>query len=450
MSRRFRHGLGKRMPGPRERFVVRQALVGIAKGTSLTLGSRSVVNASALVFGSGLILSIGGFAFHALASRRLGVDSYGALYALISLYGLAGLPVAIFAPVITKYSAEFAALHDDRHMRGLIGLIVRAFGIVGAIYVVAAVALAGPLAAFLHVAAWEIPIVGVMSAVGIVSGTMRSISQGVHAYGAYAVATAGEGVMKVLALALFSIVGLTTFGATGAFLCGMIAGGILIALPLLHRYRGVESAAILLDWRRIFATIVGATVLTLTMTCMGFADVLIVKHFFTGEQAGIYSAASLCGKILLYFVGFVPAVLIPQATHRHARGERTRQILWAAVGFIAVVSILGVCAYNIAGYVVLHALVGNAFNAALPLLPTYAAAMAALAMTSSLASYGISTHRLWFVVPLLLATCATLLTIVFYHPSLATVTSEMMLGNFVMVAAVIVPLALQEIRVARA
>ena len=75
--------------------------------------------------------------FHAIASRRLGVDDYGALYALISLYGLGLLRFRVFAPVVTKYSAEFGALHDDGHVRGLIGFIIRAFVIVGAFYVVA-------------------------------------------------------------------------------------------------------------------------------------------------------------------------------------------------------------------------------------------------------------------------------------------------------------------------
>ena len=420
--------------------------VSIAKRPSTLFGSRAIVNAGALVFAASMALNVGGFVFHAIASRRLGVDDYGALYALISLYGLAALPVSVFAPVVTKYSAEFGALHDDAHVRGLIGLIVRAFLVVGAVYVVAGYALAFPLAAFLHLAPWEIPIVGVMAAVAALSTTMRAIGQGVHAYGAYAWSMASEGTVKVLALGMFAFVGLTTFGATGAFLCGVVAGATFIAIPLFKKYRGVVPVDVLLDWRRIFATVGGAAVLTLTMTAMGFADVLIVKHYFPAGQAGLYSAASLCGRILLYFVGFVPAILIPQATHRHARGEQTRKILWGAVAFIVVVSILGVCAYRIGGALLLHVLTGQAFDAALPLLPTYAAAMAALALTNGLGAYGISTHRLAFVIPLLVATLATLATIALVHPTLLAVVSELMIGNFVMALTVVASLAIQGAR----
>jgi O-antigen/teichoic acid export membrane protein len=413
-------------------------------------GSRAIVSASALVFAASMTLSVGGFLFHAIASRRLGVDAYGTFYALISLYTLVGFPVAVFAPVVTKYSAEFGALHDDAHVRGLIGLIVRIFVVVGAIYVVAGFVLAIPLARYLHIAPWAIPIVGVMAAAGILSATMRAIGQGVHAYRAYAWSLAGEGIVKVAALALLAAIGLSTIGATSAFLVGIVAGAAIIAITLINKYCGIQPSAVLLDWRRIFATTTGAAVLTLTMAAMGFADVLVVKHAFSAQQAGLYSVASLCGKILLYFVGFVPAILIPQATHRHARGERTRKILLAAVLFIAIVAVAGVLAFHYGGLLVLHVLTGHAFDAALPLLPGYAAAMAALAMTNGLGSYGLSTHRLAFVAPLLLATIGTLITIALVHPSLGAVVAELLIGNLVMVLAVAVPLGIQALRDARA
>ena len=191
-----------------------------------------------------MALSVGGFAFHAVASRHLGVDAYGAFYALISLYSVVGLPVSIFGPVVAKYSAEFSALHDDGHVRGLIGWITRAFVVVGALYVVGGLLFAEPLSAFLHVAPWEIPIVGLMSAVGILASTMRSIGQGLHAYGAYAWSLVSEGVVKVVALLAVAVAGLTIFGTTGAFLCGMTAGALVIAAPLIKSYRRVLPAPI--------------------------------------------------------------------------------------------------------------------------------------------------------------------------------------------------------------
>jgi hypothetical protein len=205
-----------------------------------------------------------------------------------------------------------------------------------------------------------------------------------------------------------------------------------MAVPLFIRYRSVRPLPVKLDYRRMLATTAGAASLAVTLAVMGFADVVIVKHFFDATQAGLYSAASLGGKILLYFVYFVPAILIPQATHRFMRGERTRETLWAGVVFIVAVLILGVFAYNVGGLVLLHVLVGHGFDSAASLLPGYATAMALLGLTNVLASYGIATHRLAFSWPLLVATLLTLVVLSLSHASLQIVLAELVGGNVIM------------------
>lgn len=417
-----------------------------ANGTAKSFNARSVFSASALVFGSSMVLSVGGFAFHAIASRRLGVADYGALYAIISLYMLAVIPTVLFTPVVTKLAAEFRALHDDAHVRGLIDLIVRAFAVFGAIYVVLGFALAVPLSHFLHVPAWEVSMVGIMCAFGILSAALRAIAQGLHNYTAYGLSMIAEGVLKAVFLLGLVVIGLTVFRGTLAFLLGVAVGAAVVALPLFALYGKTRAAAVKLDWRRVLGTTAAATALTISMTLIGSGDVLVVKHFFDATQAGLYSAASLSAKILLYFVGFVPAILIPQATHRHARGERTRTTLWAAVLFVGIVALFGVIAYRYYGYLVLHALVGTHFDAALGILPTYAGAMALLALTSTLGSYALATHRLAFVIPLLVTTIGTLAVIGFVHPSLVAVADELLAGNACMLGSLGVSLALQSLR----
>ncbi|HXM06029.1 MAG TPA: hypothetical protein VN936_01130, partial [Candidatus Acidoferrum sp.] len=168
-----------------------------------------------------------------------------------------------------------------------------------------------------------------------------------------------------------------------------------------------------------------------------------IKHFFTADQAGIYSAASLGGKILLYFVGFVPTVLLPQAAERHVRGERTRYALAMCVAFLLGIGIVGLIAVRYFGILLLHALVGHAFDAAAPLLLPYSAAMMLLSLSIVLGSYGIATHRVAFAAPLLVGVFATLLTIVVFHASLLQVVTVVAIGNGITALAVAATLALQ-------
>lgn len=402
-----------------------------------------LLSSGALVFASSMVLNVGGFIFHAVASRKLGVAEYGALYALISVYSLAAMPVLVFAPVIVRFAAEFRAIHDDGHVRGLVALIARWFGIIGVAYIVVSFAFNSQLAAFLHVERWGIPTVGVLAAVGLFSNAMRSLAQGTHDFKGFAVSTVAEGVAKVVAIVAFAAVGLTLLRGVLGFLIGLTIGALIMSVPLFVRYHRVAPLAVRLDWPRIWITVWGAASLAITTGLVGYADVVLVKHYFPPHAAGLYSAASLGGKILLYFVGFVPAVLIPHATDRFTRGERTRGTIWASLGFIAIAGVVGVIFYRFLGLHLLHALVGTAFDEALPLLVEYAAAMALLAATSALGSYGIATHRLGFAAPLVVGAFVTLAAIAAWHPNLQFVVSELVLGNVAMFAVVAAALSWQ-------
>ena len=69
---------------------------------------------------------------------QLGVTAYGGLYALINAALIAALPAAFVAPVVAQLAAEFRALHDDGHLRGLTDSVAAGFAKLGLVYVVVA------------------------------------------------------------------------------------------------------------------------------------------------------------------------------------------------------------------------------------------------------------------------------------------------------------------------
>lgn len=402
-----------------------------------------MVRQGALVFAATMVLNLGGFAFHAVASRRIGVADYGILYALISMSTILAVPANLAAPVIARFAAEFRVLHDDRHVRRLLIDVVRLFGLLGLAYVVASLLATRAASSFLHAPLWIGPMVALVGGTLLLSLVLRAVAQGTQDFSGFARSCVADGISKVVGVLLFTALGLALFGGVLGFLCGALGGATAIALTLFARYRGVEGRTIRYDWRRIAMSGLGAAAITLAGALIGSADVILVKHFFDADQAGIYSAASLAGKVLLYFVGFVPTILLPQATERHVRGERTRSALVTSVALLLGISALGLIAIKLFGIVLLHALVGHAFDAALPLLLPYSIAMTFLALSTVLGAYGIATHRIAFAAPLLVGVAATLLAIATMHASLEQVVRIVAVGNAVTAIAVAGALAWQ-------
>lgn len=407
------------------------------------LRTSVIVKQSLLVFTAGMVLNVCSFIAHAVASRQLGVTVYGGLYALLNAAIIAALPAAFVAPVVAQLSAEFRALHDDGHLRGLTDSVAGGFAKLGLVYVVVATAGAFWFGRFLNVPVWTVPFVGLLAAIALYVSALRAVAQGTQDFVGYAFSNAAEGIAKVIGIVALIAVGLRLGGGIIGFLFGPLCALIYLGWRLRRRYAAAQPHRVRYDWRRIFNAGAGAAAATIATTLMGSADVVLVKHFFAPHSAGLYAAASLGGKMLLYLVGFVPTVLLPQAADRHARGARTREVLAGSIATLAVAGFGGLFIFYFFGIDVLHALVGHAFDAAAPLLVTYGAAMVLLALTNAMTYYGIATHRLAFTVPLFVCTVGTLAAIVVIHTTLATVVEIMVVGNFAAALAVTIALFAQ-------
>jgi O-antigen/teichoic acid export membrane protein len=407
------------------------------------LRASAIVKQSLLVFTAGMVVNICGFIAHAIASRQLGVTEYGGLYALINAALIASLPAAFVAPVVAQLAAEFRALHDDGHLRGLTDSIAGGFAKLGALYLIVATIGAVPFAHFLHVPVWSVPFVGLLAGVTLFVNALRAIAQGTQDFVGYGFSNAAEGIAKVIGISLLIGLGLRLGGGIAGFALGPACALIYLGMRLKRRYAVSEPRAVRYDWQRILNAGAGAAAATIAIALMGSADVILVKHYFAPHEAGLYAAASLGGKMLLYLVGFVPTVLLPQAADRHARGARTREVLAGSLTMLVTVALCGIFVFYFFGLDVLHALVGHAYDAAAPLLVRYGLAMVLLALTNSLTYYGIATHRLGFTVPLFVCTLGTLSAIIAVHPSLNAVVEIMVLGNFAAALAVTVALFLQ-------
>jgi len=408
------------------------------------LRASAMLKQSLLVFSASMVLNICGFIAHAVASRTLGVTVYGGLYALINAALIAALPAAFIAPVVAQLAAEFRALHDDGHLRGLTESVADVFTKLGLLYMVIAAFAAIPFAGFLHVPIWSVQFVGLLGAVALSLSAMRGIAQGTQDFIGYSLSNSIEGIAKVFGIVVLIGVGMKLGGGLIGFFLGPLCALVYLGLRLRRRYLRAEARSIHYDGRRIVHAGAGAAAATIALTLMGSADVVLVKHFFDAHSAGLYAAASLGGKILLYLVGFVPTVLLPQAADRHARGAKTHEVLVGSLLLFGVIALFGLFVFRYFGTDVLHALVGHAFDAAAPLLVAYGLAMVLLALTNSLTSYGIATHRLAFTVPLLVCTLGTLAAIVEIHSTLRQVVTVMVVGNLIAALAVAISIFVAE------
>ena len=384
---------------------------------------RRVVTTDELLHHGGVMalatVAAGGFnyLFQLFMGNALGPHQYGVFGALFSLFYLVhvvGRGVRLSA---TRFTAE---LEDDPKTLASFhrGWLARAFLFGCALFV--ALSLASPrIAAFLDLDS-AIPVVVVAATMPFNLALPANFGhyQGHESFfrlGSYKVTQA---VVKVgLAVALVTL----GFGVFGAF--GAIGAAALLVLVLstVHARRslGVSAAESTgFDYARAYRYVLPAVLVGFCLTVPANVDVILAKHFFTGRQAGFYTAVSVLGKILVFLPLGISTALFPKASD--GDDERVGRLFDRAMLYTGALAGVGALGYWLLPELVLSTFFGASYAAAAPLLRWYAGAVFAFALAVVVLEFQLARDRMRYVYLFGALSCVEIALLWTFHGSMVT------------------------------
>ncbi len=387
------------------------------------------VRHASLVFALTAAVNALNFVFHFAVSRLLGVSSYGVLSSLIAALMIGAIPGTVASLLVVKIVAELHAISATRELRSIASRA--AFGSIAVALVIAlfVILFRNQIAAYLKIHdSSYIAIMALILACSLISPVVRAVLQGLEDFGWFA------------ACGFIEVFGKTAIGITLAWLgfglSGVLVGyaigavlSVLFALGTIGVRLGFGTGSTSAHFGTVVGSSIGILTSTAATTVIGFADVLLVKHYFDPQSAGIYGAVSLIGKVLLYAVAFVPTVLLPKAASKITRGEGATALLTEAAITMTVVALFGMAALVWSPSMVVHLLVGPRFSGAAAYLPMYGLAMVLLSAAGFGATYRTAINRYSFVIPLAIVSALEILGITVFHRSLSQVIEVLIVGN---------------------
>jgi O-antigen/teichoic acid export membrane protein len=386
---------------------------------------------SAIVFGSTLAVNVLNYAIHVILSRKLGVEEYGSFASLMSVLAIFGIPSSLIVTIVAKFVAEFHAVDDKARIRLLSYRALMLGGGIAALLVLLAITLSSQIAAYLHLDATAgVIMAAVVLGLSLLSPIMRAVLQGAQDFTRLAISNVTEGTGKLVLAVGFVFAGLGVAGAFLGYAFAMLVGA-LVTVPFMLRHWSKQSARLTIDPVRLLHTTGGVIVATSAITVLGYVDVPIVKHFFSPTQAGIYSAVSVCGKMLFFFVAFVPTLVLPKAARRAAEGLGSGRVLLQGLLLTGALAAAALFCFLEFAPLLVRVTYGAAFLPAAQYVFAYGIAMALLAATNVVVNYKIGLHRYGFVVPLTFIAVAEPVALHAFHASLWSVIDVLIVGNAV-------------------
>ncbi|WP_340064981.1 sugar isomerase [Ascidiimonas aurantiaca] len=158
-----------------------------------------------------------------------------------------------------------------------------------------------------------------------------------------------------------------------------------------------------------------------TQILINNSDIIMVKHFFTSMEAGLYASLALIGR-MVYFVAWMFVMqLLPDVVKREKDGQPHKQILVKYAGYVCFLSAVVVITCWLFPDMVVSLMFGDAYLAIGGLLWKYALATSMFAISNIFVYYFLSLEK---YIPVMISGVAgfcQILLIFFYHKSLEQV-----------------------------
>jgi O-antigen/teichoic acid export membrane protein len=332
------------------------------------------------------------FGFHAMISRILGPDRYGALGALLALTLLFNVATGAIVVAVIRVTAGFdqsIAWELGRPGRMLAAII----GIVGLV----AAGLSPLLAHYLHLKS-VIPallLVAFMCVV-LIGVLFRGVLLGQRQFKPVAAAFAAAGFTRlVLGLALAPTVGIS--GGIAAYVLAEGASATIMVRAHRRRLAGVTRTrrSLVLPGRSLSLPMAAYA----GMYALSATDTFLARHLLPGSPAGLYVAASTAGSIALWLPYNVTTSSFPGLAgeaHDHSSHRRTFMAGLLAVTTLTVTVSL---AMVLLPHLTVGVLFGSAFAASAPVLVLLAVSNGAQGIAGFLLHHQLAHHRTRSLIP---------------------------------------------------
>ncbi len=398
----------------------------------------TVLSGSFVMLVAMMLVNVFNFAYNMVMARLLGPAAFGNINAAVTMLLLASCVSLAFQLVCAKFvarsqtdSGKVAIVHTLLGEAWIVSLAL------GTLLFIAQ----RPVASFLNVPSpWIIGILALGIAAYAPLGVKRGAMQGVCAFPRLGTNFVLEAVVRFFVGAGFVVAGYGVLGAVGAISAAVITACFLPRLPLHLRVKPGAAEPLAL------AEAVQAIVFFIGQVIINNIDILLVKHYFPSDPAGIYAAISQIGR-LLYFASWFGVVnaMFPVAAAASTEPDKAQQKahgIGLPLLLVLGLSLLFIAISALFPHLIMGVIFGSRFIEIGWLLALYAAATGLYSLSVVFIAYEMSrriANTSWLQ---LIFSGALVLGIALFHGSLR----EVILVRMVLMALMLVLVALPFLR----
>jgi len=359
------------------------------KHSALTIGSYSInIKPEQLFMISVLFVNGGNYIYNLLLGRILGPAEFADAAILITLLLVLSFAGMTFQIVTAKY----AVLFEKAKLNSFLSFATKYAVIIGLLLSSLIIVFQKDLQTVFHtqtsvmflIFAFGLPLYFLMS-------INRGLYQGKDVLNQLSLTYQSEMISRLL-ITLGIILLMPFIPSSIAIAIGIVASFIIGLFPFQKKIlkSSTQVQEKLVESKEILIFFGLTAFYELTQIIINNSDIILVKHYFDNEQAGLYASLALIGRVVYFVAWMFVMLLLPKVIQLKKEGKNTLPILIKYVSYIFVLSTCIVSFTWLFPELVVTIMFGDQYISIAPLLWKYALATSIFAIANIFAYYFLS------------------------------------------------------------
>jgi len=363
------------------------------------------------------------FLFNIFLSRNLAVQDYGSVASLMAIITLFGISSSAIAPTIVSFTSRSFQENDLENVRSVYFKIFNFFLLLSGIILVIFLAFSRMISVFLNISngAILVEITGITVFIGFMSMLNLSLFQARLSFRVFSSLNILSAIIKLFLGMVFIFYGFSTVGVMFAILLSYVIPYLLGFgfIKFLFK-RNVSNVRI--KWKDIVVYAAPSGAALVGLTAISSIDLLLVKHLFDANSAGVYAGLSLLGRVVFFFTAPITVVMFPLMSRKYDKKENYNKVLLFAILTVGVSSFgISLFYFLFPEFVIRLFLKNEVYLNAVPYLGMIGIFASLHSLNSAMMYYFLSIRKTWIYKPIVVAGLLQALGIYLFHDSLGLV-----------------------------
>lgn len=385
--------------------------------------SNPFISGSTIIFVGTFFGNVFNFLFNFFMIRNITVSDYGTMASLVSVILLCALAADAFMPSVIRFTGVYYAKKEINKAGALFWKLNKFFFIAGGIVLVGFLVFNDSIDRFLKI---NNPFLIVITAFNVFVTFLSVLNRGMilAKLSFYYISFLNffNSLFKLIMGVVFVLLGMGVQGAMLAFFFAHLVNYALAFIPIKFVFKSKKLKNVV-GIKEIVAYGAPSSLAMVGVTLFITTDIMLVKHFYSTEDAGIYAGLSLLGRIIYFFSAPIANVLFPLVVQKHERHEAHSDLFYTALLFVLISSLCIIVFYFFFPEFSINLLLKQEeYLVVKPILWIFGVFVMLYSLLSLVVNYYLSIQKTVIFIPIIIAAVLQAGVLWFYHGSFLTIT----------------------------